>query len=358
MRLKMGFIFLSFLLSTLSFAAFNAPLILGHRGASGHRPEHTLEAYKLAIEMGADYIEPDLVMTKDKVLMARHENEISGTTDVAAKFPDRKTTKTVDGEAITGWFIEDFTLKEIKSLKAKERLEFRSHAYDGQFEVPTFAEVLNLVKQESAERKREIGVYPETKHPTYFAGIGLPLEESLIEELKKFELNKKGAPVFIQSFEIGNLKKLKKLTPLPLVFLIDDPEKIPYDYVVAGLKTTYQELLTPKNLKELKKTVSGIGPYKRYIIPASDKNKKLPATNLVKNAHKAGLFVHAYTFRSEERYLLEDYGKDPSNEYLEFFNLGVDGVFTDFTDDAVKAKTAFLEMNKIKTNEIKKKKDK
>lgn len=344
MQLKMSFIFLSFFLSTQVFAEFKPPLILGHRGASGHRPEHTLEAYKLAIEMGADYIEPDLVMTKDKVLMARHENEISGTTDVATKFPNRKTTKTVDGETITGWFIEDFTLKEIKTLKAKERLDFRSHAYDGQFEVPTFAEVLELVKKESADRKRQIGIYPETKHPTYFASIELPLEEALVEDLKKFNLHKAGSPIFIQSFELGNLKKLKKITTLPLIFLIDDPEKIPYDYSVAGLKTTYQELLTPKNLKELKKTVTGIGPYKRYIIPANDKNERLPATTLIADAHAVGLLVHAYTFRSEERYLLKDYKGDPQNEYLEFFKLGVDGVFSDFTDDAVKAKQTFLKM--------------
>lgn len=345
---NLGLIFVGFLLSIQAFASFKAPLILGHRGACGHRPEHTLESYKLAIEMGADYVEPDLVMTKDKVLMARHENEISGTTDVATKFPDRKTTKTVDGVSITGWFIEDFTMKEIKTLKAKERLEFRSRTYDGQFDIPTFSEILELVKKESAERKKQIGIYPETKHPTYFTSIGLPLEEALVAELKKFHLNRKNAPVFIQSFELGNLKKLKELTPLPLVFLIDDPEMIPYDYKAAGLKTTYQELLTPKNLKEIKKIASGIGPYKRYIIPANDKNERLPATTLIKDAHDAGLFVHAYTFRSEERFLLKDYNNDPQQEYIEFFKLGVDGVFSDFTDDAVKAKEAFLKMNKSK----------
>ena len=359
MQQKLGIIFVGFLLSVQALAAltpFKVPLILGHRGACGHRPEHTLESYKLAIEMGADYVEPDLVMTKDKVLMARHENEISGTTDVATKFPDRKATKTVDGVSITGWFIEDFTLSEMKTLKAKERLDFRSHDYDGKFDVPTFTEILELVKKESAEHKRQIGVYPETKHPTYFASIGLPLEEALVAELKKFNLNKKGAPVFIQSFELGNLKKLKNLTSLPLVFLIDDPEKIPYDYKVAGIKTTYQELMTPKNLNEIKKIASGIGPYKRYIIPANDKNERLPPTTLINDAHKAGLFVHAYTFRSEERYLLKDYNKDPEQEYLEFFKLGVDGVFTDVADDAVKAKQAFLKLGNNKNHTAKGKK--
>lgn len=331
-----------YLFSSVTMAAMTAPLILGHRGACGHRPEHTLASYQLAIEMGADYIEPDLVMTKDKVLMARHENEISGTTDVAEKFPDRKTTKTVDGEKITGWFIEDFTLKEIKTLRAKERLEFRSHAFDGQFEVPTFKEVLDLAKRESKTRKRPIGVYPETKHPTYFTTIGLPLEKAVVTELKKQGLNKKGSKIFIQSFELGALEKFKKMTDLPLIFLIDDPEKIPYDYVVAGNKTTYQELLQPKYLKEISKVAAGIGPYKRYIVPVNDKGERLPSTTLVADAHAVGLLVHPYTFRSEERYLLKEYKNDPESEYLEFFRLGVDGVFTDFADHAVKAKEAYL----------------
>ena len=329
-------------MATTVFAEFKAPLVLAHRGASGYRPEHTLASYELAIEMGADYIEPDLVMTKDKVLMARHENEISGTTDVAIKFPDRKKTKTVDGESITGWFIEDFTLKEIKTLRANERLAFRDHSYDGKFEVPTFSEVLELVKKESKVRKRAIGIYPELKHPSFFTAAGLPMEKALIAVLKKHGLNKKDSAVFIQSFELGALKKLKKMTPLPLIFLIDDPEKVPYDFVIEGKKTTYKELLTPESLKELSKTVAGIGPYKRYIVPANDKNEKQPATTLVADAHAADLLVHAYTFRSEERYLLKEYKNDPQAEYLEFFKLGVDGVFSDFADQAVRAKETYL----------------
>ena len=341
LALNSVFVF-SFLFVVSAEAVFKIPLILGHRGACGHRPEHTLASYKLAIEMGADYVEPDLVMTKDKVLMARHENEISGTTDVATKFPDRKTTKSVDGKSITGWFIEDFTLAEVKTLRAKERLEFRDHSFDGQFEVPTFSEVLDLVKKQSIERKRTIGVYPEAKHPTFFTSVGLPLEKAIVDELKKHGLNKKGAAVFIQSFELGALEKFKKLTTLPLIFLIDDPELIPFDYQVAGKTTTYKELLEPKHLKEISKIAKGIGPYKRYIIPVNEKGERLAPTSLVADAHAVGLLVHPYTFRSEDSYLLKEYKNDVQAEYLEYFKLGVDGVFTDFADHAVKAKQTYL----------------
>lgn len=329
-------------LISLNLGAFESPLVLGHRGACGHRPEHTLASYELAIEMGADYIEPDLVMTKDGVLMARHENEISGTTDAALKFPDRKTTKNVDGETITGWFIEDFTLKEVKTLKAKERLEFRDHSNDGKFEVPTFKEVLALVKKQ----KRKVGIYPETKHPTYFQSIGLPLEEALVKELKAHGLNKKNSLVFIQSFEMANLKKLKKLTSLPLIYLIDDPEKKPFDHVASGDQRTYLDMVQPKALKEISETVYGIGPYKRYIIPANDKGEMLPATTLIQDAHAVGLKVHPYTFRNEAQYLLKNYAGDPQKEYLQFFELGVDGVFSDFPDQAVLARKTFLQNKK------------
>ena len=339
---KIFLISAALLLTSNTLAEFKKPLILGHRGASGYRPEHTLAAYQLAIDMGADYIEPDLVMTKDKVLMARHENEISGTTNVAEIFPDRKTTKEVDGVKVTGWFIEDFTLKEIKKLRAKERLDFRDHSFDGKFEVPTFSEILKLVKKQSKKIKRTIGVYPETKHPSYFNNIGLPLEVALIEELNKQGLNAKNSPVFIQSFELGSLKKIKSLSSLPLIFLIDDPDKIPFDFVLEGKKTTYLELLKPESLKELSSTISGIGPHKRYIIPVNDKDEKLPPTELIKLVHSLGLLIHPYTFRSENRYLHKDYKGDAQNEYLEFYRLGVDGVFTDFSDQAIKARELFL----------------
>ena len=336
--------------STLTAMAKDIPLVLGHRGACGYRPEHTLASYQLAIDQGADYIEPDLVSTKDGVLIARHENEISETTDVATKFPDRKNTKTIEGKQVTGWFTEDFTLKEIKTLRAKERLAFRDQSFNGQFEVPTLKEVIELAQSQSKKLKRPIGLYPETKHPTYFQSINLALEEPLVKELKAAGLTKKTSPVFIQSFELTNLKKLKKLTKNKLVFLIDDPQVIPADFQAAGDKRTYLDLMTPAGLKEIKKTADGIGPYKRYILPTKiveDKNgekreEKLPPTELVKLAHAVGLLVHPYTFRSDEKYLLKDYNKDPKAEYLEFFALGVDCVFSDFADHAVAAREEFL----------------
>lgn len=328
----------------LNSTAFEAPLIIGHRGACGYRPEHTIASYQLAIDMGADYIEPDLVMTKDGVLMARHENEIGGTTDVAAKFPERKTKKKVDGEEISGWFIEDFTLKEIKTLRAKERLPFRDHSFDGKFEIPTFREILDLLKKQ----KRKVGVYPETKHPTYFQKIGLPLEEALVKELSSYGMNKKDSPVFIQSFEMQSLAKIKKLSPLPLIYLIDDPEKTPFDHVVSGDKRTYKDMVQPKNLKEISAIVSGIGPYKRYIIPSSEKNEAMAPTTLIQDAHAVGLKVHPYTFRKESLYLLKDYQGDLEKELLQFFELGVDAVFSDFADLAVHAKKTFLKNKKLR----------
>lgn len=332
------------LLISNSLIAFEAPLIIGHRGACGYRPEHTLASYQLAIDMGADYIEPDLVMTKDGILMARHENEIGGTTDVATKFPDRKTKKTVDGEEVSGWFIEDFTLAEVKTLKARERLPFRDHSFDGKFEIPTFKEILDLLKKQ----KRKVGVYPETKHPTYFQSINLPLEAELIKVLTEYEMNKKDSLVFIQSFELQSLAKIKKISPLPLIYLLDDPEKKPFDHVASGDKRTYLDMVQPNNLKEISLIASGIGPYKRYIIPMSKDNIAMPATTLIQNAHKAGLKVHPYTFRKEDQYLLKDYQGSLEKELLQFFELGVDGVFTDFADLGVLAKTTFLKSKKTK----------
>src|SRR5262245_17823262 len=186
---------------TISAAAVSQPLIIGHRGASGHRPEHTLAGSRLAAEMGADFIEPDLVVTKDGVLIARHENEIGGTTDAADKFPDRKRTKTIDGMPVTGWFSEDFTLAEIKTLRARERLPFRSHGWDGQFAIPTFDEVIALAQELGRELGRPVGIYPETKHPTYFRGIGLSIEDRMLASLERHGWNTADAPVFIQSFE-------------------------------------------------------------------------------------------------------------------------------------------------------------
>ena len=241
------------------------PLIIGHRGASGYRPEHTLASYRLAIEMGADYIEPDLVSTKDHVLVARHENDITGTTDVAShpEFADRETTKTIDGVAHTGWFTEDFTLAELRTLRAKERLPLlrpANTAFDGLYRIPTFQEVIDLAKRAG------VGIYPETKHPTYFDSIGLSLEEPLVATLNANGYRGRNAPVFIQSFEVSNLKELNRMTRVPLVQLIDEVGA-PYDFVARGDPRTYKDLITPAGLAEIATYADGIGPSKNLIVP-------------------------------------------------------------------------------------------
>jgi glycerophosphoryl diester phosphodiesterase len=317
------------------------PLIIGHRGASGYRPEHTLASYTLAIAMGADFIEPDLVSTKDGVLIARHENEISETTDVASRpdFATRKAIKRIDGHEVSGWFTEDFTLAEIKALRAKERLPFRDQSFNGKFEVPTFAEVLALAHRMSAETGRTIGVYPETKHPTYFRSLGLPLEPPLLLALKEAGYSGRKAPVFIQSFEVENLKELRKSTDLPMIQLLDDQGQ-PWDFAVAGDARTYQDLVTLAGLAEIATYADGIGPNKRMIVPAGPDGRLLPPTSLVADAHRAGLLVHPWTFRSDGAFLAPDYEGDPEREYNQFFAIGVDGLFSDFSDTAVHARNA------------------
>ena len=304
----------------VSAAPMSEILIIAHRGASGHRPEHTIESYTVGIAMGADYIEPDLVATKDGVLVARHENEIGGTTDVAEKFPARKTTKTIDGQSITGWFTEDLTLAEIRTLRAKERLPFRSHERDGLYPVPTFDEVLALADAKSRETGRTIVVYPETKHPTYFRSIGLPLEPPLLETLAKHGKRDRTAPVFIQSFEQRNLELLRPQTTLRLVLLLEP---------TAGV--------SPARLAEIRTFADGIGPNSRLIVPANADGTLREPTTLVADAHKAGLFVHVWTLRSEPAFLSPTYGGDPIKEYRQFAALGVDGIFGDFPDVAVAA---------------------
>lgn len=308
-----------------------SPLVIAHRGASGHLPEHTLEAYRLAAEMGADYIEPDLVATKDGVLIARHENEISGTTDVAAKFPTRKTAKTIDGRVMEGWFSEDFTLAEIKTLRAVERLTSRSHANDGKFEIPTFAEVIELANAEGQRRGRPVGIYPETKHSTYFARIGLPLEPALVKALTEAGLNRADAPVFVQSFEVSNLQRLRKSLRVPLIQLLSGPDEQPYDQEAAGTKLTYAAMISDQGLKDIAAYAQGIGPPKEFVFGPA-------AGDLVKRAHAAGLKVHPYTFRSDPPFLAADYKGDPAAEYCRFFTAGIDGLFSDFPDAAVAAR--------------------
>jgi glycerophosphoryl diester phosphodiesterase len=328
------------------------PLVIGHRGASGYRPEHTLAAYELAARMGADYIEPDLVPTKDGVLVTRHENEISGTTNVAAhpEFAARKTTKTVDGVPLTGWFTEDFTLAELKTLRAVERipaLRPRNTLYNGRYQVPTLQEVIDLARRLSVELHREIGIYPETKHPTYFRSIGLPLEPALVQTLTRNGLNRPGARVFVQSFEVGNLRGLRSQMRVPLVQLIA-ASGAPYDFVAAGDPRTYDDLITTAGLREIASYADGIGPDKNRVVPRDADGFLRPSTSLVGDAHAAGLVVHPYTFRNENTFLPANYrvGTDPAAygnafaEYELFFGLGVDGLFSDNADTAVEARAA------------------
>jgi len=350
------------------------PLVLGHRGASGYLPDHTLEGYKKAIELGADFVEPDLVATQDGVLIARHEPNITGTTDVAqrAEFAARKTKKVVDGVTEEGWFASDFTLAEIKTLRAIQPLAERDQSHNGKYQIPTLEEVLDLAKSEGTRVGRTIGVYPETKHPTYHVNLGLKLEDRLLAVLSKYGYTSKASPVIVQSFEVSNLKYLRTKTQIRLVQLVDAddvnangsmslvaPYDKPYDFAVAGDPRTFASLLTPEGLKEVKTYADGIGPWKPYLIPskqvdanndgkADDLNGDgkiderdrvmMPATAVVPNAHAAGLFVHAYTFRSEARRLASDFKGDPKAEYKLFYNLGVDGVFSDFPDHAKAAR--------------------
>jgi glycerophosphoryl diester phosphodiesterase len=329
-------------------------LVIGHRGASGYRPEHTLAAYKLAARLGADYIEPDLAITKDGVLVARHEPEIKDTTDVAdhPEFANRFTTKTIDGRDVSGWFVEDFTLAELKTLRAKERIPGtrpgNAAAYDGLYEVPTLQEVLDLRERLSKKLGREIGVYPETKHPTYFREtVEKPLEEPLIRILRENGLNKRNAPVFVQSFEVSNLKALDRQLKVPLVQLFASPSTTqPYDFVVSGDRRTYADLATPAGLREIARYADGVGPSKDYIVPRDPNGRSLAPTTFVRDAHRAGLVVHPYTFRAENSFLPLELRSSaiPTRhgnleaEVRQFFELGVDGVFIDHPDYAVDAR--------------------
>lgn len=312
------------------------PLVIGHRGASGHRPEHTLEAYRLAVDMGADFIEPDLVSTRDGVLIARHENEMGGTTDVADRFPERRTTKTIDGRAVTGWFSEDFTMAEIRTLRARERLPFRSHAYDGQFGIPAFDDVIVLAQALARERGRAIGIYPETKHPSYFQQAGLALEPRIVASLERHGWNRVDAPVFIQSFEVSSLKALKDLTPVRLVQLID-VQGGPWDRREAPTLRTAAEMVSLEGLREIAGYAAGIGVHQRLILPAAADGRLLDSTALVQHAHALGLLVHAWTLRREPVFLSPSYDGVPEREFQQFQALGVDGIFTDFPDVAAHA---------------------
>lgn len=303
-----------------------AQLVIAHRGASGERPEHALAAYELAIDEGADYIEPDLVPTKDGLLVARHENALAvegspddTTTDVATRpeFADRRTTKVIDGKTITGWFTEDFTLAELKQLRAVQRLgRIRSKDYDGRFEIATLQEIIDLVRRKG----RDTGIYPELKHPAYFRAIGLPLEERLAAVLSANGYTRRDDRVFIQSFDPASLERMNTLTPLRLVLLIDR----------GGPP------LTPEQLRRIAAFADGIGVQKDLIVPRDAQKRLLAPTHLIADAKAAGLFVHAWTFRAEAEYLPA--GVDEAAEYARFFAAGVDGVFSDWPAHAIAAR--------------------
>jgi len=309
------------LLATASFVPPPArPLIIAHRGASGYRPEHTLEAYRLAVEMGADFIEPDLVSTKDGVLVARHENEIGRTTDVAVRFPGRKRRAIVDGRWLTGWFTEDFTLAELKTLRARERLPSRSHEYDGQFLIPTFDEVIALAQDLGYRRGRDVGIYPETKHPAYFRRIGRPLEEPLLASLAKAGWDRADAPVFIQSFDRASLRALASKTKVRLVQLVNRSSQV-----------------TDASLRTIATYAAGIGAAKNLVQPIRVHGALGTPTDLVARAHAAGLLVHVWTLRADRQFLPAGYAGDPIAECLRFRSVGVDGFFIDQPDVAVRA---------------------
>ncbi|MEV4221910.1 glycerophosphodiester phosphodiesterase [Nonomuraea sp. ATR24] len=325
-------------------------VVIGHRGAAGHRPEHTQGSYELAVALGADWIEPDLVPTKDHVLVARHENEISGTTDVSLRpeFAARRTTKVIDGRNVTGWFTEDFTLAELKTLRAVERLPSirqRNTVYNGYYQVLTFQEVIDLAERMSRQYGKRVGVFPETKHPTYFRSIGLPLEEPLIETVKRNGLNRPNSPVVVQSFEPSSLKRVAKDLRVPLWQALGTSGQ-PYDLKAAGDPTTYADMMKPEGLAKIAEYAQWIGPDKSSAIPVNPDGSWGKPTTLVSDAHRAGLKIGVYTFRSENQYLPgplrrgqvpTDHG-DALAEYRAHLDLGVDAFVTDYPDTAALAK--------------------
>ena len=358
--------------------ADNAPLVIGHRGgANGYLPEHTLEAYALGISLGADYIEPDLVATKDGHLIARHEPNLIDTTNVKElpQFANRRRTVVLDGVPTDGFFASDFTLAEIRQLRAVQSFPERDQSFNGRFQIPTLAEVIELAKRKSREEGRRIGIYPETKHPTYHQDIGLPLEDRLLAVLSAAGWNQRNAPVFIQSFETANLRYLRSKTSVRLIQLVDandvrpdgsldfsKPYDKPYDWVVSNRDGQFKDLLTPRGLQEVRGYADGIGPWKPYLISSACKSVQngacadvtgdglvderdrvlLSPTDVIANAHRLGLLVHPYTFRSEQKRLTGSFGGNPVNEYLAFYEAGVDGLFSDFADTAVAARAMFL----------------
>lgn len=342
-----------------NLANHSAPLVIAHRGASGYRPEHTLESYRLAIEMGVDFIEPDLVSTRDGHLVARHEPDISATTDVAqrSEFAARRRTAKIDGAMVTGWFTTDFTLQELRSLRAVQPRADRSQAFNGLFTIPTFAEIIELARSESLRIGRRIGIYPETKHPSWHCEQGLPLEPVLLAMLEIVGWTRRDSPVFIQSFESGNLRWLRSRTSAPLVQLLEGGELQPDGtlqptppwqspgscrlYPQGSLPTDFTD---PASFAQIAEYADAVGPWKRLLVgsretdssDSTERTRRLtPPTRFVELAHKAGLQVHPWTFRDEPMHLAADYAGDPRAEYAAFAALGVDAVFSDHPDTAV-----------------------
>jgi glycerophosphoryl diester phosphodiesterase len=344
-------------MSTIPYAARRPPIVIAHRGASGYRPEHTLASYWLAIRQGADFIEPDLVSTKDGVLVARHENEISQTTDVSEhpEFAARRATKQIDGRAVEGFFTEDFTLCELKTLRARERLPDLRPAntrFDRMSTIPSLHEIIALAQLASHVRGRAIGIYPETKHPTYFSSLGLALEPPLVRALHRSGYRGPHAAVFIQSFEVGNLQRLRHVTQLPLIQLLDASGQ-PYDLSVAGDSRSASDWVSPKGLAEIARYADGIGVNKTLILPQNAAGELQAPTALIDDAHAVGLRVHAWTFRRENFFLPLEFRRggsgsmhEPSHigdlkgELARFFELGLDGAFCDNPDLAVKTRDA------------------
>ncbi|MFF8023578.1 glycerophosphodiester phosphodiesterase [Streptomyces sp. NPDC007896] len=332
------------------------PTVIGHRGASGYRPEHTFGSYQLALDMGADVVEAgDLVPTKDGHLVCRHEPEIGGTTDVSAhpEFADRKTTKTLDGIPVTGWFTEDFTLAELKTLRAVERIPAnRPHntLYNGRWEIPTFEEVLHWQDEQTRKRGKQVWIYPETKHPTYFRALGLGLEERLAKVLRKHGKDKKNSPVIIQSFEPTGIQRLDKLVDNPLVVLLSAANTRPWDFVTTGDPRTVADLVKPEGLKWIASYAQGIGPTLDLVIPKDANGALTTPTTLVADAHRAGLILHPYTMRNENTFLPANFrqGTDPNaygdafGAFKTYFATGIDGVFSDNADTALLAREDFV----------------
>jgi glycerophosphoryl diester phosphodiesterase len=332
----------------------DGPVIVGHRGAPGYRPEHTLASYELAFRQGVNWVDVDLVPTKDGVLVARHENEIGGTSDVAMhpEFANRKTTKTVDGTPLTGWFTEDFTLAELKTLRAVERIpEVRPNntIYHGRYQIATYQEVLDLTQRLGRELHRTLGTYPEVKHSTYFGSIGNPTEPKLVDILNRNDLNRPDAPVIIQSFEVSNLIELHRQVRVPLLQLTS-ATGAPADFVAKGDKRTYADLVTPTGLRDVAAYATYLGPDKAQIIPRDAAGNLATPTSLMRDAHAAKLQVQPYTFRNENSFLPTNLrsSADPTRygdifaEEAAYLKAGVDGFFADQPDTALEAVKAFV----------------